>query len=297
KQYLQKELMNAGISTIVIQKTPLATRVAIRVKKPSMVIGKKGATVKSITEKLEKDFGVDNPQLDIIEVENPSLDAKLVAERIARQIEIEGNIKQIMRMNLRDVKEAGAIGTEIICSGKVVGKGGKAKALKMRHGYMKKAGDLLKLIDMARAVAYLKAGAIGVTVKIVHPDVVFPDSMKIDYEKVAQGVVEGVVVEKTEEQKAIEEEAEKKMKEKIAAAKKEAKERAERRRKFHKPVKKKPTYEAENLIKSAEEPSHKPAEAAGEKPAHHEHKPAAEAKAANENKPAEGESHGENPAK
>lgn len=252
KAYLEGELRNAGISTIDIQKTPLATRIAIRVKRPSMVIGKKGATVKAITEKLEKDFGVDNPQLDIIEVERPSLDAKLVAEKIARQIEIEGNIKQIMRMNLRDVVEAGAIGTEIIVSGKVVGKGGKAKALRMRQGFLKKSGELKKLIDLGRSTAYLKAGAIGVTVKIVRPGTIFPDAIKIDYDMVAKFGTTGET--KVEEKPVLDEAAkfaEQRMKE-IEKAKAEAKAKAERRKKFVKPVKKKPAYEAENLIKSAE---------------------------------------------
>jgi len=269
KQYLEGELRNAGVSTIEIQKTPLATRIAIRVKRPSMVIGKKGATVKAITEKLEKEFGVDNPQLDIIEVERPSLDAKLVAEKIARQIEIEGNIKQIMRMNLRDVVESGAIGTEIIVAGKVVGKGAKAKALRMRQGYLKKSGELKKLIDVGRATAYLKAGAIGILVKIVRPGTVFPDSINIDYRAIAAIVAGGADV-KIEEVPAMDEAArmaEQRMRE-IEKAKAEAKAKAERRKKFIKPVKKKSAYEAENLIKSAETPAdHEAKKAAEGKPA------------------------------
>ena len=245
KRYLDLELRNAGVSTITIQKTPLATRIAIHVKKPSMVIGKRGATVKIITEKLEKDFGIDNPQLDIIEVENPNLDAKLVAGKIARQIEIEGNIKQIMRVNLKDVKEAGAIGVEIIVSGKVVGKGGKAKAIRVRSGYLKKSGDLLKLIDMGKATAYLKAGAIGVTAKIVHPDTVFPDAINIDYDWVSSQTKEGQAAqEKIEEAQSA----------KVVEVKNEVK-KVEKKKKPSqpRPAKKKVAgYEAENLIKSAE---------------------------------------------
>ncbi|MFH1750542.1 MAG: 30S ribosomal protein S3 [Candidatus Micrarchaeota archaeon] len=252
KAYLEGELKNAGISTIMIQKTPLATRIAMRVKRPSMVIGKKGATVKAITEKLEKDYGIDNPQLDIIEVENPSLDAKLVAEKIARQIEIEGNAKQIMRINLRDVVESGALGVEIIVAGKVIGKGAKAKALRMRKGFLKKAGELKKLIDIGRATAYLKAGAIGISVKIVRPGTIFPDAMNINYDKIrqAEAGAEDAAIEAPEIDEAARL-AEQRMKE-IEKAKAEAKAKAERRRKYAKPVKKKPAYEAENLIKSAE---------------------------------------------
>ncbi|MFH0971017.1 MAG: 30S ribosomal protein S3 [Candidatus Micrarchaeota archaeon] len=265
KRYLESELKNAGVSSIDIQKTPLATRIAIRVKRPSLVIGKKGATVKSITEKLEKDFLIDNPQLDIIEVDNSSLDAKLVAEKIARQIEIEGNIKQILRINMRDVMESGAIGVELLAAGKVVGKGGKAKTLRARSGYMKKSGDLLKMIDMAKATAYLKAGAIGIKAKIVRPGTIFPDAIKIDYEKLSNTSTEEAMPTGEPTKEDLEARAaEERMKAKIAAAKLEAKARVERKKKGFKAVKKKPTYEAENLIKSAEPETHAKPE---EKPA------------------------------
>ena len=184
KRFLEKELENAGVSSIAMQKTPLATRIAIRVRRPSMVIGKRGQNIKAVTEILEKEFKIVNPQLDVIEVENASLDSKLVAERIARQIEIEGKIKQIVRMSLQDVMEAGAMGCEIIVAGKVVGKGGKAKSLRARKGYLKKAGEVKRMVMEARHTAYLKAGAIGITVRIVLPGTVFPDSVKLNFEEV-----------------------------------------------------------------------------------------------------------------
>ena len=180
KRFLESEIGNAGISSIVIQKTPLATRIAIRAKRPNMVIGKRGITVKALTELLEKNYGVSNPQLDIIEVENPELDPKLVAQRIAKQIEIDGKIKQILRMTLNDVMNAGAIGAEIRVAGKIAGKGGKAKTLRVRAGYLKKSGDVMRMVSKGSTTAYLKAGAIGVKVLIVPPGTVFPDAVKIN---------------------------------------------------------------------------------------------------------------------
>lgn len=234
KDYLGKELNSAGVSSITIQKTPLATRIALRVRRPSVVIGKKGSNVKAVGEELEKSYGIENPQLDVIEVETPELDAKLVAQRIARQIEIEGNIKQTMRFNLNDVMAAGALGCEIAVAGKVVGKGGKAKAIRMRRGYLKKSGDVKKLVDVAKATAYLKAGAIGVRVKIVPPGVAFPDAAKINEEE-----LNALIAKAGQEQKVVEtaagaeaaaasvaekeaEEAGKKLEEKIEAARQEA---------------------------------------------------------------------------
>jgi small subunit ribosomal protein S3 len=82
-----------------------------------------------------------------------------------------------MRIALREVMASGALGAEIRVAGKVVGKGAKAKALTVRSGYLKKSGELMKLVDVGHYTAYLKAGAIGVTVRIVPPGTVFSDQV------------------------------------------------------------------------------------------------------------------------
>ncbi|MDP3742064.1 MAG: KH domain-containing protein [Candidatus Micrarchaeota archaeon] len=113
KAFLQRELEQAGVSSIQIQKTPIATRIAIAVRRPGLVVGKKGQTIKDITGALQTNYGVENPQIEVIEVQQPSLDAKLMAEKIGRQIEIKGNVKTAMRFALREIMSAGAIGAEI----------------------------------------------------------------------------------------------------------------------------------------------------------------------------------------
>jgi small subunit ribosomal protein S3 len=120
-------------------------------------------------------FGIENPQIEVVEVEKPDLDAKLVAERVGKQIELKPRVKPIMRISLREVMNAGALGAEIRVAGKVAGKGAKAKALSVRAGYLKKSGEAMKLVSVGHYTAYLKAGAIGVTVKIVPPGTVFAD--------------------------------------------------------------------------------------------------------------------------
>ncbi|MBU1197347.1 30S ribosomal protein S3 [Candidatus Micrarchaeota archaeon] len=239
KEYLEEALSHAGISSITIQKTPLATRIALRVRRPSVVIGKKGANIKSVSEELKRRFHIDNPQLDVMEVNNPTLDAKLIAERIGRQIEIEGKIKQIIRFNIRDIMNAGAYGTEIIVAGKIVGKGGKARTIRMRKGYLKKSGDVMKLVETAKFTAYGKAGAIGIVVKILPPGVVFPDSVKIDYEKLKTiGLTETVEPTVDAEQEKMEEEkqaAVAKLKKKMEQAKKAARPKKMLRAKSRKP--------------------------------------------------------------
>ncbi|MBI5228582.1 30S ribosomal protein S3 [Candidatus Micrarchaeota archaeon] len=176
KEVLMSRLKKAGVSNIIIQKTPLATRITLYVRRPGIVVGKGGQSIRELCELLQNKYDVENPQLDVIEVENPDLDAFLMAEKIGRQIEMRGFAKQLSRVCLNDIMNAGAIGAEIRVAGKIVGKGGKAKVLKIRKGYLKKSGDLMKQVRVGRYTAYPKAGAIGITVKIVPPGVVFPDS-------------------------------------------------------------------------------------------------------------------------
>ncbi len=175
KMFLERELERAGVSKVELQKTPIATRISIFVRRPGIVVGKKGKAIKDLCDDLQARLGIENPQIEVVEVERPDLDARLVAERVGKQIELKPKIKPIMRISLREVMNAGALGAEIRVAGKVVGKGAKAKALTVRAGYLKKSGEVMRLVDVGHYTAYLKAGAIGITVKIVPPGTVFAD--------------------------------------------------------------------------------------------------------------------------
>jgi len=234
-RFLRKYLERAGVSSISIQKTPMATRIILRVARPGIVAGRKGSSIKELVTVLEQRFAVDNPQLDIVEVDRPQLDAQLVAEKIGKQAEVKGKIKQIIRFALQDIMKAGAIGAEIRAAGKVVGKGGKAKTLKVRSGYLKKSGHYTTLVRKGRYTVYLKAGAIGIDVQIVPPEVKFPDVIDVSSAKfeekseetvtTPEGATEKVVEEKMVEIKAAEDEAEKAKKKKAAKPRKKKEEK------------------------------------------------------------------------
>ncbi len=221
KDFLFKELDKSGVSSIAIQRTPIATRITARVRKPGMVVGKKGKAIKDICDELSRRFGIENPQFEVVEVMKPELDAKLVAEKIGHRIELRPNIKPVMRMALREVMEAGALGVEIQVAGKIVGKGGKAKTVRVRSGYLKKSGEPVKMVSKGHYVAYLKAGAVGISVSIVPPNIVFPDSIKVP--KAGEFTFKETVAEETAEVAETKEEpAEKKEKPATAAPKKKA---------------------------------------------------------------------------
>ncbi|MBI4360639.1 30S ribosomal protein S3 [Candidatus Micrarchaeota archaeon] len=238
KTLLNKELDKAGVSEILIQKTPIATRITVRVRRPGLVVGKKGKAIKELCELLERRFAIENPQFEVIEVAQPSLDARLMAEKIGRRLEMRPNAKPIMRMALREIMDAGALGAELQAAGKIVGKGGKAKTLRMRAGYLKKSGEPTKWVRKGHFVAYLKAGAVGISVKIVPPDAVFPDSIKIPAtipEKVPVQPVEETVAAEANAVDALE-------------AKPDAEEKPKKTRKAPKPKKQKALEPAEAAV-------------------------------------------------
>lgn len=184
--FLRKELEGAGYSSINIQKTPLATRVVLYVEKPPLVIGKKGRRINKLTRFLKEKYGIENPAIDVQTVENPNLDANIVARRIAQSLEKGMNRRRVVYKAVRAAMASGAQGIEVIVAGKIIGKGGRAKQEKYLQGYMRKVGDSAKLVRTGSTQSYMKAGVIGITVKIVPPDIVFPDQIELKTDKTAE---------------------------------------------------------------------------------------------------------------
>src|SRR3989344_850107 len=177
--YLAKELDKAGFTKSEIVKTPLVTRIVVNVTRPGLAIGKSGTNIAMLTETIGKRFGIDNPQLEIKEIERPELDAQAVANRFKAVIERGFSWRSVIFKGLNDILRAGAQGAEIVVSGKLAGKGGRKKQVRVGSGYMKKVGEQARLVDYGQAAAYPKVGAIGIKVKIVRPDTVFPDKERI----------------------------------------------------------------------------------------------------------------------
>ena len=174
-KYLEKALSKAGFSRVDIQKTPMLTRITVYVTNPGRVIGRGGETINALTDTIKNKFHIDNPQISVAEVANPKLEPRLVARYVAQSLERGANARRLLHMVLRDIITNGALGAEIIASGKLAAKGAKARTIKVRHGYLPKAGGVTSLVDEAKIAAYPRYGAIGVTVRIVQPGTVFPD--------------------------------------------------------------------------------------------------------------------------
>ncbi len=191
KEYLRKRLRDALISKIEVIKTPLMTRIIIYAAKPGLVIGKKGTRIREVTEEIKKKFKVSNPQIEVVPVENPILDAQVQAERIALALERGMRWRPLVNSTVRRIMEAGARGVEIVVKGKLGARNAKAQKGRVYAGYMKKVGDPAKLVDVGFSEAFTKWGIIGVRVRIVHPDVRFPDQITVPDIKVEVTDLEG----------------------------------------------------------------------------------------------------------
>ena len=174
-KFLETELDRAGVANIEIQRTPVVTRIAIEVLNPGRVIGKKGKTINALTETLKKRFKLDNPQISVVEVTNPALEPALVAKKASKYIEMGKKVRAVLHFLLKDIMRNGALGAEIIASGKIGAKGARSKRLRVADGYIPKAGEPARLVHEAHVSANTKSGIIGVFVRITPPGTVFPD--------------------------------------------------------------------------------------------------------------------------
>ncbi|MBW3001804.1 30S ribosomal protein S3 [Candidatus Woesearchaeota archaeon] len=183
EDYIAKTLQNAGHSHTKLVRTPLGEKIIIFASRPGIVVGRKGENIKKLTNTLKRKFKFENPQIEISEVENPNLDAQIVAEKIASTLERFGlkRFKATGHKTLSDVMSAGAIGIEIVMSGKIPST--RARSWRFYSGYLKKCGDIaLTGVKTAYASAQLKSGTVGIRVKIMPPDVKLPDDIEITEE-------------------------------------------------------------------------------------------------------------------
>ena len=174
-RYLEKELVRAGFSRVEIQKTPVLTRITVYVLNPGRVIGRGGKTVNDITDTIKSNFKVENPQINVMEIDNRMLEPRLIAKSITDRLERGINARRIIQSTLKEIIQNGALGAEIVAAGKLAAKGARKKKIRKSLGYLPKAGNLTELVREAHATAYPKYGAIGITVKLVPPGTVFPD--------------------------------------------------------------------------------------------------------------------------
>ena len=184
-EFLAKELNSAGYGGVEIRKMPMRTEVVIHASRPGVVIGRRGSKIRELSEILETDFGIDNVQVEVAEIENPWLNAQVMASRLARQLERGVRFRRMAYWILRRVMRAGAMGCEIIVKGKLSSR--RARYQKFRQATVAKTGEPADLfVDEADDRAVLKPGVIGVKIRIMRPDAKLPGIITVKKPKPKQ---------------------------------------------------------------------------------------------------------------
>ena len=201
-EYLQSELERAGYGGMEVQVTPLGTMVVVYAERPGMVIGRGGKTVRGITQNLKTKFDLENPQVEVKEVDVPELNPKIMAYKIANMLQRGMHFRRVAYTTIRRIMGAGAQGVEVTISGKI--RGARSATAKFSDGYIKKCGEpSIRLVKQGFATVQLKPGVLGIYVRIMPPNVVLPD--KVD---ILAPVIEETVTEEIVESEEIEESSE-----------------------------------------------------------------------------------------
>lgn len=205
-EYLEKELERAGYGGMDIQVTPLGTMVVVYAERPGMVIGRGGKTVRQITQNLKNKFDLDNPQVEVKEVDIPELNARIMAAKIANMLQRGMHFRRVAYSTIRRIMGAGAQGVEVTISGKI--RGSRSAVAKFVEGYIKKCGEPAdRFVQQGFATAPLKPGVLGIVVRIMPPEAVLPDKVDILAPKVEE-IIEEVVEDDSEEIEEVTEELE-----------------------------------------------------------------------------------------
>lgn len=201
EEYIAAGLKNVGHSHTKVQRTPLGEKIIIYASRPGLIVGRKGQNIKTLTKNLKIKFNLENPEIEISEVEDPRLDARIMSEKIVDSMEHFGTarFKGIAHIVMTEIMEAGALGVEIVISGKVPST--RAKRWRFSQGYIKKSGDVaLTGVRVAYASAKLKSGIVGIIVKIMPPQTKLPDAITIRKEEQLVQGEQQVVAQETKVQ-------------------------------------------------------------------------------------------------
>jgi small subunit ribosomal protein S3 len=178
REFLHRETERAGFGGAEITRTPMGTRIHLVTERPGFVIGRRGETIKKLTTQLHDRFGLDNPQIEVAESDNPSLNPQIMAQKLAEALERGWHFRRAGHSTLRRIMDAGAKGCLITIAGKLTG--GRKRTEKFLDGHIKWCGDTaLVFMDYGYATAKKKLGIIGCSVAIMRRDSVLPDEVTI----------------------------------------------------------------------------------------------------------------------
>ncbi|TWT05728.1 30S ribosomal protein S3 [Reyranella sp. CPCC 100927] len=178
RKFLRGRLAQAGVSKIIIERPAKKARVTIHTARPGVVIGKKGADIEKLRQDLAKMSSSGEVSLNIVEIRKPEIDATLIAESIAQQLERRVAFRRAMKRAVQSAMRLGAGGIRINCSGRL----GGAEIARMewyREGRVP-LHTLRADVDYGTATAFTTFGTCGVKVWVFKGEIMVHDPMAQD---------------------------------------------------------------------------------------------------------------------
>lgn len=169
RKYLQTRLRSAGLSRVIIERTPKRVLITLLTSRPGVIIGKGGEEVEKLREELKKITNKE-VQINISEIKRPEVDASLVAQNIAQQLEARISFRRAMKTAIASATRMGAKGIKVKCGGRLGG-AEMARTEQYKEGRVP-LHTIRAEIDYAKATAQTIYGAIGVAVWIFKGEII-----------------------------------------------------------------------------------------------------------------------------
>jgi len=169
RSYIKKRLKKAGISRIIIERTAKQLRITINTSRPGVIIGSKGKDITQVEEEIRK-ITKKEVKILISEIKRPELDALLVADNIAQQLEGRISFRRAMKQSVASAMRMGAFGIRVMCSGRLGG-AEMARTEQYKEGRIP-LHTLRADIDYGTATAQTIYGALGVKVWICKGEII-----------------------------------------------------------------------------------------------------------------------------
>ena len=172
--YLKVKIKESGFSKVEVSKTPTGTRVVLYVTRPGIVIGRKGTGIRELTEKLETEFGLKNPQLSVEEIKKPELSPRVMCNRMAAHLERGTAFRRATMWTMQQIMENGAMGTQITISGKL--RRDRSAFEKHVAGILPRAGHHADVI-LSEDIVHVETpmGLIGIRIRIARKEKLIPE--------------------------------------------------------------------------------------------------------------------------
>jgi len=170
RDYIKKRLKKAGVGRVVLERTTKQLRITINTSRPGVIIGRSGKDITQLEEEIKRFTKREDVKILISEIRRPELDAVLVADNIAQQLEGRISFRRALKMSVSSAMRTGAVGIRVMCSGRL---GGAEMARKEQYKDGRIPLHTLRAdIDYGTATAQTIYGSIGVKVWICKGEII-----------------------------------------------------------------------------------------------------------------------------